>query len=56
MVKHTQTIRWLLSVFDHFVRLALKGFKLTLKTHEQLSKMLFLPGVIPKFCFKSKQI
>ena len=30
MVKHTQTIRWLLpmnclSVFDHFVGLALKG-------------------------------
>ena len=32
MVKHTQTIRWLLptnclSVFDHFVELALKGLK-----------------------------
>ena len=34
MVKQTQTIRWLLptnflSVFDHFVGLALKGFKNT---------------------------
>ena len=32
MVKHTQTIRWLtadeLSVFDHFVGLALKELKL----------------------------
>ena len=32
MVKHTQTIRWLLpwnclSVFDHFVGLALEGLK-----------------------------
>ena len=27
MVKHTQTIRWLLSVFDHFVGLALKGLR-----------------------------
>ena len=28
MVKHTQTIRRLLIVLDHFVRLAIKGLKL----------------------------
>ena len=27
MVKHTQTIRWLLSVFGRFVGLALKGLR-----------------------------
>ena len=36
MVKHTQTIRWqqptsCLSVFDHFVKLALKGLTVLLK-------------------------
>ena len=38
MVKHTQTIRWLLpanclSVFDHFVELALKGFLISLASN-----------------------
>ena len=35
MVKHTQTIHW--SVFDHFVRLALKGLRIvTGKKHRQM--------------------
>ena len=39
MIKHIQTIRWLLptiflSVFDHFVGLALKGLKITLVDKE----------------------
>ena len=38
MAKHTQTIRWLLpanclSVFDHFVELALKGLLISLASN-----------------------
>ena len=41
MVKRTQTIRWLLlthcvSVFDHFVRLALEGFLSKMNSVDQL--------------------
>ena len=44
MVKHTQTIRWLfptncLSVFDHFVGLALKGLKILSQQTNTLSKL-----------------
>ena len=45
MVKHTQTIRLLLptnylsylSVFDHFVKLALKGLRTVWKRHPQIT-------------------
>ena len=47
MVKHTQAIRWLLptnclSIFDHFVRSALKGLKSMLKLAEKLWELLYM--------------
>ena len=52
MVKHTQTIRWLLprnclSVFDHFVKLALKGWILSFISmfHFNISSILEQRGV-----------
>ena len=46
MVKHTQAIRWLLSmsglsVFDHFVGLALKGLMKGIIGH-QIADLLYL--------------
>ena len=49
MIKHTQAIRWqkqtnCLSVFDHFVGLALKG----LKSYESFVDVIYLTDVF--FC------
>ena len=45
MVRHTQTIRWLLqtnglSVFDHFVGLALKGLNLLFVKIQMIMKLI----------------
>ena len=45
MVKHTQTIRWLLqinclSVFDHFVGLTLKGLNLLFVKIQMIMKLI----------------
>ena len=67
MVKHTQTIRWLLSpnclsMFDHSVGLALKGITFTKRTLVNLNncycmkkKCNALRDLVPFFQFKKRE-
>ena len=56
MVKHTQTIRWLLptnslSVFDHFVGLALKGLILIVSNKPSIWMWIFACNTLAWYLF-----